>query len=104
MARAGFYTSGKQDTIIIIVVVVPVILINANEGKTSCTNSVYDFLRLVCRRNNPNKKTLIYIPLSHVTIIRVDTTGVAKNYEFNKRNYGKTSCTNLVYDFLRLIR
>ena len=48
MARAGFYTSGKQDTKIIIVVVVAVILINANERKTSCTNLVYDFLRLIC--------------------------------------------------------
>ena len=75
-----------------------------NTSKTCYTNSIYGFMRQVQLRNNPNKETLIYIPLSHVTVIRVDTTGVAKNYEFNKSNYGKTSCTNTVYGFMRLVR
>jgi len=33
-----------------------------NASNTSCTSSVYSFMRQVRRRNNPNKKTLIYIP------------------------------------------
>ena len=33
-----------------------------NRSKTSCTNSVYGFIRQVRRRSNPNKETLIYIP------------------------------------------
>ena len=37
-------------------------------------------MRLVCRRNNPNKETLICIPLSHVTVIRVYTTRVVKQH------------------------
>jgi len=35
--------------------------------------SDYDSMRLVHRRNNPNKETLIYIPLSHIIVIQVHT-------------------------------
>ena len=56
-------------------------LITPNTGKTSCTSSDYGFMRPVCRRNNPNKKTLIYIPLFHITIIRVYTTQIAKQHK-----------------------
>ena len=31
-------------------------------GNTSCVNSIVGFMRLVRRGNNPNKKTLTYIP------------------------------------------
>ena len=34
----------------------------------------YGLMRLVPRGNNPNKETLIYIPLSHVTVIQAYTT------------------------------
>jgi len=37
-------------------------------------------MRLVHQRNNPNKKTLIYIPLSHVVVLRAYTTRVAKQH------------------------
>jgi len=33
-----------------------------NTSKISRTSSVYGFIRLVRQKNNPNKKTLIYIP------------------------------------------
>jgi len=36
-----------------------------NTGKISCTSLVYGLMRLVHRKNNPNKKTLLYIPLPH---------------------------------------
>jgi len=36
-------------------------------------------MRLVRQRNNPNEKTLIYIPLSHVTVIRAYTTRLQNN-------------------------
>jgi len=39
---------------------------------------IYGFMRLLPRRNNPNKETLVYIPLSHVVVIRVCTTRIAK--------------------------
>ena len=39
-----------------------------------CISSSYDLMRLVLRGNNPNKETLIYIPLSHVTVIQAHTT------------------------------
>jgi len=38
-------------------------------------------MRQVHRRNNPNKKTLIYILLPHVTVIRVYTTRIAKLHD-----------------------
>ena len=38
---------GTIIIIIIVVVVIIIILINTNEGKTSCTNSVNGFMRLV---------------------------------------------------------
>ena len=37
-------------------------------------------MRPVHQKNNPNKETLIYIPSSHVTVIRVYTTRIAKQY------------------------
>ena len=37
-------------------------LIILNTSKTNRTSSIYGFMRQVRRRNNPNKKTLIYIP------------------------------------------
>jgi len=36
--------------------------INISMDKTSCINSVYGFTELIRRGDNPNKKTLIYIP------------------------------------------
>ena len=36
-------------------------------------------MRLVHRRNNPNKETLIYIPLSHATVIQVYRIRVANH-------------------------
>ena len=42
--------------------------------KGQCIRLSYGFMRLVPRGNNPNKETLIYIPLSHVTVIQVHTT------------------------------
>jgi len=41
-------------------------------------------MRLVRRKNNPNKETLMYIHLSHVTIIRVYTIRIAKQCESDK--------------------
>ena len=35
-------------------------------------------MRLVPRKNNPNKETLIYIHLPHVVVIRMYTTCIAK--------------------------
>ena len=41
---------------------------NRTQGEQSdCMTSDYDSMRLVHRRNNPNKETLIYIFLSHAT-------------------------------------
>jgi len=37
-------------------------------------------MRPVRRRNNPNKETLIYIPSSHVTVIRVYSTWITKQH------------------------
>ena len=37
-------------------------------------------MRLVHRRNNPKKETLIYIPLPLVVVIRVYTTRIAKQH------------------------
>jgi len=37
-------------------------------------------MKLVHRSNNPNKETLIYIRLSHVTVLRAYTTRVAKQH------------------------
>jgi len=54
--------------------------ITPNTGKTSCISSDYGFMRPVHRRNNPNWETLVYIPLSHITVIRVYTTRIAKQY------------------------
>jgi len=34
---------------------------NVNVCKTNCINSIYEFMRLVGRRDNPNKETLMYI-------------------------------------------
>jgi len=38
--------------------------------KTNHLSLDYGSMRLVRRRNNPNQETLIYIPLSHVTLIQ----------------------------------
>jgi len=47
---------------------------NRTQGEQSkCMVSDYDSMRLVHRRNNPNKETLIYIPLSHIIVILVHT-------------------------------
>ena len=37
-------------------------MLGVNVGKTSCMSSNYRFMRLICREDNPNKETLIYIP------------------------------------------
>jgi len=58
----------------------PIKSITPNTSKTRCTSSDYDFKRQVSRRNNPNKETLIYIPLSHVTVIWVYTTQIVKQH------------------------
>jgi len=58
----------------------PIKPIIPNKSKTSHTGSIYSFIWLVHRRNNPNKKTLIYIHLSHVTVLRAYTTRVAKQH------------------------
>ena len=42
--------------------------------KTNSVSLGHGSMRLVRQRNNPNKKTLIYIPLSHVTVIRAHTS------------------------------
>ena len=48
---------------------------NRNQDEQSdCMVSDYGSMRLVHRKNNPNKETLIYIPLSQVTVIQVHTT------------------------------
>ena len=49
------------------------IRIKPRMGKSDCMVSDRGSMRLVLRRNNPNKETLIYIPLSHVTIIQAHT-------------------------------
>jgi len=36
-------------------------MLSANVDQTSGTSSNVGFMRLICRRNNPNKETLIYI-------------------------------------------
>jgi len=36
-------------------------------------------MRLVHRRNNPNKETLIYIPLSHIAVIQACNISVANH-------------------------
>ena len=46
----------------------------AKDKQSDCMASDYGFMRLVHRRNNPNKETLIYIPLSHVTITQAHST------------------------------
>ena len=43
-------------------------------------------MRLVHRRNNPNKETLIYIPLSHATEIQAYRIRVA-NHRIVKQEY-----------------
>jgi len=40
----------------------------SNTSKTICTSSVYGFIRLVHRRNNLNKETLIYIYTLHLRL------------------------------------
>ena len=60
---------------------------NRTQGEQSdCMVSDYDSMRLVHRRNNPNKETLIYIPLSHVTEIQAYRIRVA-NHITVKREY-----------------
>jgi len=39
-----------------------------------CISLGYGLMRLVLRGSNPNKETLIYIPLPHVTVIQTHTT------------------------------
>ena len=53
-----------------------------NTGKTSYTSSNYKFVRLVCWRNNSNKKTLIYIPyISHYRILSSYNLSYLLNYK-----------------------
>ena len=42
----------------------------AKDKQSDCMASDYGSMRLVHRRNNPNKETLIYIPLSHIAEIQ----------------------------------
>jgi len=49
-------------------------------NKTNRTSLGHSSMRLVRRSNNPNKETFIYIFLSHVTVIRVNTTQIAKQH------------------------
>jgi len=53
---------------------------NTDTSKISRTSLIYNLMRLVHRRNNPNKETLIYIPLPHVAVIRVYITRIAKQH------------------------
>jgi len=55
-------------------------LIKPNTSKTNRTSLGQGSIRLVHRRNNPNKETFIYKPLSHVTVIRAHTTRLTKQH------------------------
>ena len=46
-------------------------------------------MRLVHRRNNPNKETLIHIPLSHATVIQAYRIRVAKHMVIITRIHNK---------------
>jgi len=47
---------------------------NRNQDERfECMVSDYDSMRRVRRRDNPNKETLIYIPLSHIIVILMHT-------------------------------
>ena len=66
-------------------------------SKTNRTYLGHGSTRLVRRRNNPNKETLIYIPLSHVTVIRAHTNRVTKQHNklyilASYYNWGYLSC------------
>jgi len=50
-------------------------------SKTNRTSLGHGSMRQVRRRNNTNKETLIYIPLSHVTEIWAYTTRVANQHK-----------------------
>ena len=56
----------------------PIQAIMVRASKTDRTSLGHGSMRLVHRRNNPNKETLIYIPLSHVIVIQAHTTQVTK--------------------------
>jgi len=49
-------------------------------SKTMCTSLGHDSMGLVRQRNNLNKETFIYIPLSHVVVIQAHTTRVTKQH------------------------
>ena len=55
--------------------------IKPRTSKSDCMVSDHGSIRLVRRRNNPNKETLIYIPLSHVTIIQAHTTRLYSGHD-----------------------
>jgi len=48
--------------------------------KINRTSLGHSSTRLLRRRNNPDKKILIYKPLSHITVIQAYTTRVAKQH------------------------
>ena len=50
-----------------IVSIKPEIQVKLIVSKSDCIRLGYGPMRIVHRRNNPNKETLIYIPLSHAT-------------------------------------
>jgi len=53
-------------------------IIIPNTSKSCHTSSSHGSMRLIRQRNNSDNETLIYIPLSHVTIAWVHTTRIAK--------------------------
>ena len=50
---------------------------NPNVNKTNYTSSDFEFMRLMCRGNNPKRKPSFIYHIPHVTIIWVHTTWVA---------------------------
>ena len=59
-------------------IIKPEIQIKPIISKIDCISLSHGPMRLVPRRNNPNKETLIYIPLSHATEIQAYRIKVAK--------------------------
>ena len=69
-------------------------------SKIDCIRLGYGPMRLVHRRNNPNKETLIHIPLSHATVIqayriKAANHAVAKTRIHDRYNHrSKTGTSN----------
>jgi len=81
-------------------------------SKTNRTSLGHGSMRLVHRRNNPNKETLIYIPLSHVTVIQYmqpelqnDTTNyiLASYYNWDCLSCRLQYASHSIYFHLQLV-